>query len=194
MILKLLPVEVDPEAITESTSSIITPAVIEAFAKCGGDFASAVPWSLLKSRASFRKEALNNPADYDECMCRSIACEVLARRIVHNLSMDQLESFLSTRIRFQEPDGDISPPASAIEIAIDQHATIFLSSNEAQHVIQKLWTGDWVQVYSEGDQVDWVPYSKRNSTSFWDHLNPHRLAVPRYQTVRLVYAGGRGYR
>jgi hypothetical protein len=28
-----------------------------------------------------------------------------------------------------------------------------------------------------------VPYNKQNSKSFWDHLNPHRLAVPRYQNV-----------
>jgi hypothetical protein len=28
-----------------------------------------------------------------------------------------------------------------------------------------------------------VAYEKRNSDSFWDHLEPHRLCVPRYQNV-----------
>jgi hypothetical protein len=41
---KLLPVEVELSAITDATSSIITPEVIETFAKCGGDFGEAVPF------------------------------------------------------------------------------------------------------------------------------------------------------
>jgi hypothetical protein len=41
---KLLPVEVELSAITDATSSIITPEVVETFAKCGGDFGEAVPF------------------------------------------------------------------------------------------------------------------------------------------------------
>lgn len=43
----------------------------------------------------------------------AIACEVLARRIVHSLSVDRLESVMSTRYRYREEDGDISSPVSA---------------------------------------------------------------------------------
>ena len=57
MILKLLPVEVDADEITNSTSSIITPEVIDAFASAGGDFSEAIPFALLLSRAQFLKEA-----------------------------------------------------------------------------------------------------------------------------------------
>lgn len=46
---KLLPVQVDLEQISDATSSIVTPEVIAAFAKCGGDFAEAVPFWLVRS-------------------------------------------------------------------------------------------------------------------------------------------------
>lgn len=69
-------------------------------------------------------EAHNNPADYDENLCRATAAEVLARRIVHNLPIDKLESIMSTRYRYRESDGDESAPSSALEIAADQHDTV----------------------------------------------------------------------
>ncbi|KAJ9108163.1 hypothetical protein QFC20_003524 [Naganishia adeliensis] len=174
---------VDPDSLTDATSSVITPDVIKAYGKCGGDFAEAIPFCLLRAKATFLRDANRNPADYDENLCRSIACEVLARRIVHSLSVDRLESVMSTRYRYREEDGDISSTVSALETAVDQDATIFLSSSEAQHVINSLWRGEWIQAYHDNDQIDYVPYNKQNSKSFWDHLNPHRLAVPRYQNA-----------
>jgi len=44
MATRLLPVEVELSDISDATSSIITPEVVAAFAKCGGDFAEAVPF------------------------------------------------------------------------------------------------------------------------------------------------------
>lgn len=44
MVTKLLPVEVDQSQIKDATSSIITPEVIAAFGKSGGDFGEAVPF------------------------------------------------------------------------------------------------------------------------------------------------------
>ena len=60
---------------------------------------------------------------------------------------------------------------------------IFLSSSEAQHVVNSLWRGDWVQKNNENDDIDYVPYNHSDSGNFWDHLDPERLAVPRYQTA-----------
>lgn len=40
----LLPVEVELEAITDATGPIVTPEVVEAFKKAGGDFEEAVPF------------------------------------------------------------------------------------------------------------------------------------------------------
>lgn len=67
-----------------------------------------------------------NPPDYDESLCRATACEVLARRIVHIVPTDRLESVMSTRFRYREHDGDDSAPTSCLETAIDQHCTVGL--------------------------------------------------------------------
>ncbi|KAK8861535.1 hypothetical protein IAR55_002357 [Kwoniella newhampshirensis] len=182
LVTRLLPVEVEISDISDATSSIITPEVIEAFAKAGGDFGEAVPFCLLRAKATFTRDAYANPADYDENLVRAVAAEVLARRIVHNLSVDRLESVMSTRYRYRESDGDTSAPTSALETAIDQHCTIFLSSSEAQHVVNSLWRGDWVQRNNEDMDIDYVPYEKTESGQFWDHMNPERMAVPRYQS------------
>ncbi|GFZ42615.1 hypothetical protein JCM24511_00332 [Saitozyma sp. JCM 24511] len=183
LIIKLLPVEVELSDIEDATSSIITPEVIQAFAKAGGDFSEAVPFCLLRARATFIRDGNLNPADYDEGVCRATACEVLARRIVHNLRLDRLESVMSTRFRYRDSDGDVSAPTSTLETAIDQHCTIFLSSSEAQLVVNSLWRGEWVQRNNENDDIDYVPYHRFESASFWDHLNPERIAVPRYQAA-----------
>ncbi|AAW41031.2 calcium activated cation channel, putative [Cryptococcus deneoformans JEC21] len=183
MIVKLLPVEVELSQITDATSSVITPQVITSFAKSGGDFEEAVPFALLRAKAMLMNEAYKNPADYDENLCRATAAEVLARRIVHNLPIDKLESVMSTRYRYRESDGDESAPSSALETAIDQHGTIFLSSSEAQHVVNCLWRGDWIQRNNDNMDIDYVPYQLAESSSFWAHLNPDRMSVPRYQST-----------
>jgi hypothetical protein len=51
----------------------------------------------------------------------AVACEVLARRIVHIMDPDRLNVIMSTRFRHIDWDGDDSAPASALEIACDQH-------------------------------------------------------------------------
>lgn len=90
---------------------------------------------------------------------------------------------MSARYRYRESDGDESAPSSALETAIDQHGTIFLSSSEAQHVVNSLWRGDWIQRNNDNMDIDYVPYQAAESSSFWAHLNPDRMSVPRYQST-----------
>lgn len=51
----------------------------------------------------------------------AIACEVLARRIVHLAESDRVATIMSKRYQHRQIDGDESEKASALEIAIDQH-------------------------------------------------------------------------
>jgi hypothetical protein len=51
----------------------------------------------------------------------AIACEVLARRIVHIAEPDRIATILSKRYQHRQIDGDESEMASALEVAIDQH-------------------------------------------------------------------------
>ncbi|GLB34039.1 putative calcium activated cation channel [Lyophyllum shimeji] len=181
--LTLLPVEVDPESIKEPTSRIITPQVISAYRAAAGDFVEALPYCLLRAKAKFIFDANHNPADYGENRGRAIACEVLARRIVHLSPPDRIHTILSSRFQHREVDGEESDMASALEVAIDTHCTIFLSSSEAQDVVTSLWTGRLVQVNNANHDIDYVPYGETRETTFWNHLEPARLGVPRYQNI-----------
>jgi hypothetical protein len=80
--------------------------------------------------------ANRHPADYGENRGRgklsqwitrlsshafvAIACEVLARRVVHNSPTDRIPAILSSRYMHRQTDGDIEF-ISAIELAIDSH-------------------------------------------------------------------------
>lgn len=58
--LMLDPLTVDQESLTDPTSSVITPDVIRAYGKCGGDFAEAIPFCLLRAKSTFLRDANRN--------------------------------------------------------------------------------------------------------------------------------------
>ncbi|KAG2155006.1 uncharacterized protein EDB93DRAFT_1080810 [Suillus bovinus] len=178
---KLLPVEVDHKSINDPTSRVITPNVISAFLDAAGDLVEALPYCLLRAHADFMREAYLNPADFGENRGRAVACEVLARRIVHQSPTEKIKFLMSTRYRHREHDGDISEASSALEIAIDTHCTIFLSSTEAQDVVRALWDGELVQTLTDQDDIQYVSYHKSRRAGFWGHMDPARISVPRYQ-------------
>ncbi|KDR83970.1 hypothetical protein GALMADRAFT_236519 [Galerina marginata CBS 339.88] len=181
--LALLPVEVDPASINDPTSRIITPQVISAYRGAAGDFTEALPYCLLRARAEFMWDANHNPADFGENRGRATACEVLARRIVHLAEPDRIRAIMSTRYQHRQIDGDESEMSSALEMAIDQHCTIFLSSSEAQEVVNALWCGDLIQINNKHHDIEYVPYSDTREHTFFGHFDPARLSVPRYQNI-----------
>ncbi|KZS98082.1 hypothetical protein SISNIDRAFT_481943 [Sistotremastrum niveocremeum HHB9708] len=183
MTLKLLPVQVSVEDLSSPTSRYITPRVVEAYREAAGDFLEALPYALIRARQTFMTDAYYDASDYDENYGRAIACEVLARKIIHKFGSDRLASVMSTRYRYRKRDSkEESSMASALELAIDQHCTIFLSSNEAQQVVDLLWKGQLVQETTENNEISYKPYSEVEH-SIWRHFDIHRLAVPRYQNV-----------
>ncbi|KAI0720322.1 calcium activated cation channel [Cerioporus squamosus] len=183
MTLQLLPVEVPQDTISDPTSRIITPQVINAYIASAGDFMEALPYCLLRARKEFIWDADHNPADFEENWCRATACEVLARRVVHQAPPEKLQDIMSARFRHKEVDGDVSGRVSALEMAIDSHCTIFLSSSEAQDVVQDLWSGRTIQVYDDDGDVNFLPYNRIDKDGFWGRLDPGRIGVPRYQNV-----------
>ena len=50
-----------------------------------------------------------------------MACEVIARRIVHLTESDSIKSVMSMRYKYRQVDGDESEMSNALELAIDQH-------------------------------------------------------------------------
>ncbi|KAH9977639.1 calcium activated cation channel [Lactifluus volemus] len=178
----LLPLEVDPKSISDPTSRIVTPSVVSAYIGAAGDLVEALPYCLLRARRDFMIQANRDVADYGENRGRAVACEVLARKIVHNSPVDKIPAILSSRYRHRRPDGDIEF-TSAIELAVDSHCTIFLSSSEAQNVIDALWKGDLVQIQNDDHDAVYVPVQGHVDSSFWSHFDPFRMAVPHYQNI-----------
>ncbi|RDX53892.1 calcium activated cation channel [Lentinus brumalis] len=183
MTLRLLPVEVPMDSLSDPTSRVITPQVINAYIASAGDFMEALPYCLLRARKEFIWDADHNPADFEENWCRATACEVLARRVVHQAPPEKLQDVMSARFRHKEIDGDISGRVSALELAIDSHCTIFLSSSEAQDVVQDLWSGRTVQIYDDDGDINFLPYNRIDKDGLWGRLDPGRIGVPRYQNV-----------
>ncbi|CAE6444243.1 unnamed protein product [Rhizoctonia solani] len=181
--IKLLPLEVELDAITDPTSRIVTPAVISAYIEAAGDFGEALPYCLLRARQSFIWDANHDAADFGEYMSRAMACETLARRVLHTVPADRLDDVMSCRFRHAEWDGDESALSSALELAIDQQATVFLSCSEAQAVVNSLWRGDWVQVNRDANEISYEAYKFKYDGTFWAHIDPSRLSVPRYQNA-----------
>lgn len=151
----------DADEIRSPTSSIITKDVVEAYSQIAGDFAPAVPFALLEARRFFARQAASNPADSDENTCRKVACEAIARRIVQRTPMEEQYALLSKRYTLIESDGDESLPTSALESAVDQRATYFLSSNEAQRCVFAVWKGLLVQQQQPDGNIEY----QRETTS-----------------------------
>ncbi|EED82653.1 predicted protein [Postia placenta Mad-698-R] len=154
--LRLLPVEVPLDTIADPTSRVITPQVIDAYIAAAGDFLEVLPYALLRARKEFMWDANNNPADFGENSGRAVACEVLARRVIHQAPSEKVVPMMARRFRYTEVDGGMSDKASALELAIDSHCTIFLSSTEAQDVVNYLWRGQLIQRHQADHEIDLI--------------------------------------
>ena len=66
------------------------------------------------------------------------------RARVHFAIELKLSQVMSARYTRMESDGDESLPTSALESAVDQLATFFLSSTETQRCVAALWNGHLV--------------------------------------------------
>lgn len=67
--------------ITDPTSSIITPDVIKAYSKCGGDFAEAIPFCLLRAKATFLRDANRNRESFGAVTMSSILAELISTHV-----------------------------------------------------------------------------------------------------------------
>lgn len=89
-------------------------------------------------------------------------------------------------------DGEATPPANAVEKAVDLHAVRVIGSSGYQKCISYLWKG-WL-VQDEDDPAVFVDYKDKDSTNFFVHMDPDRIRAPMYQNatqvvISLVYIG-----
>lgn len=139
-------------------------------------------YSLLVVKKWFKKQALAELWDADLHEVRAAAAEMLAKRIIE---AEEDENYLMEHILLKRysifVDGEATAPANVIERAVDLHALTVIGSSGYQKCIQHLWKG-WV-VQDDEDPSRFVKYEHRANTSYWAHLDPDRMRVPRYQNA-----------
>ncbi|KAF3903145.1 hypothetical protein ABW21_db0206878 [Orbilia brochopaga] len=189
-----IPCELDEETIIKPHSPILTRAVIELTRDAGGEeHRNCVIYCLLVCLQWFRRQSLKELYDADLGRLRAIACQMLAKRIIESTE-DQEYLFLELLVkRFSHlQNGEVTDPMSAIERAVDLHATQVIGSSGYQKCIKYLWNGWMVQ--DEHDPTQFVYYENMTSVRYATHVHPDRLKAPKYQNafqmlVSFVYLG-----
>jgi hypothetical protein len=178
---QVVPCELEEEQITKAHSSIITDAVLETAKQAGApEHNACVVFCLLQVKKWFKSQASNELWDADLHEVRAVAAEIMAKRLIEaeedtqHLFEEVLLKRYSTLV-----DGEPSAPANAIERAVDLHAVTVIGSSGYQKCISYLWRG-WV-VQDDEDPSRFVTYENKTNTSYWAHLDPDRMRVPKYQ-------------
>jgi hypothetical protein len=186
---QVIPCELEEEQITKANSSIITNAVLETAKQAGApEHNACVVFCLLIVKKWFKKQAMTELWDADLHDVRAIAAEIMAKRLI--------EAEEDTHYLFEEVllkryshlvDGEPTVPANAIEKAVDLHAVTVIGSSGYQKCINYLWRG-WI-VQDDEDPSRFVQYENKTNTSYWAHLDPDRMRVPRYQNfVQIAFS------
>ncbi|KAH8702714.1 hypothetical protein GQ44DRAFT_743933 [Phaeosphaeriaceae sp. PMI808] len=178
---QIIPYELGEEQIVKPHSPVITKAVLATAKKAGGEeYKACVVFCLLVVKKWFKKQATAELWDADLHNVRAVAAEMMAKRLIEEeedinyLFEEVLLKRYSTLV-----DGEPTPPANAIEKAVDLHAVTVIGSSGYQKCINYLWRG-WV-VQDDEDPTRFINYENKTNTNFWAHLDPDRMRVPRYQ-------------
>jgi len=191
---QVVPCELEEEQITKAHSSIITDKVLETAKQAGApEHNACVVFCLLQVKKWFKKQATAELWDADLHEVRAVAAEIMAKRLIEAeedttyLFEEVLLKRYSTLI-----DGEPTTPANAVEKAVDLHAVTVIGSSGYQKCINYLWRG-WV-VQDDEDPSRFVTYENKTNTSYWAHLDPDRMRVPKYQNwvqiaVSIIFLG-----
>ncbi|KAL0944805.1 potassium ion channel [Colletotrichum truncatum] len=189
-----VPCELDEEEITKAHSKVITTKVIKAAKEAGGShYGSCVVFCLIVCKRWFKHQALVELWDADLHRVRAVACEVIAKQIIEGEEdLNYLMHSVLLRRYSIIVDGEATPPANAIEKAVDLHAVKVIGSSGYQKCISYLWKG-WL-VQDENDPAVFVDYKDKDNTNFIVHMDPDRIRAPMYQNatqvlISFVYIG-----
>ncbi|KAF2127689.1 hypothetical protein P153DRAFT_320101 [Dothidotthia symphoricarpi CBS 119687] len=178
---QVIPCELEEESIIKSHSPILTTDVLETAKLAGGEEHKAcVVFCLLQVKKWFKKQSNAELWDADLHDVRAVAAEMMAKRLIEaEEDMDFLFHEMLLKRYSTLVDGKPSVPANAVEKAVDLHALTVIGSSGYQKCISYLWRG-WI-VQDDEDPNRFVAYADKTNTSYWAHLDPDRMRVPRYQ-------------
>jgi len=89
-------------------------------------------------------------------------------------------------------NGKPTDPVSAVEFAVDVHATRVISANNYQRCMNALWRGYYNVQYTDDDRLTFGEYEYLSSTNFIDHFDTQRIKgtfLPSFVPARLVNGG-----
>jgi hypothetical protein len=167
----------------------LTKEVLETTKQAGGEqYSACVVYCLLVVMKWFQKQSNAELWDADLHDVRAVAAEMMAKRLIEAeedtgyLFEEMLLKRYSTLV-----DGQPTAPANAVEKAVDLHAVTVIGSSGYQKCINYLWRG-WV-VQDDEDPSRFINYENKINTSYWAHLDPDRMRVPRYQNwVQIAFS------
>jgi hypothetical protein len=191
---QVIPCELEEDKITKANSPIITQAVLKTASEAGGDDNKAcVVFCLLIVKKWFSAQSIAELWDADLHGVRATAAEMMAKHLIEaEEDLDYLFEEVLLKRYSVLVDGEATTPANAIEKAVDIHAVTVIGSSGYQKCISYLWRG-WI-VQDDQDPTRFITYENKTNTSYWAHLDPDRMRVPRYQnwvqiTLSLVFLG-----
>ncbi|CAN6614231.1 calcium channel Yvc1p [Trichomonascus vanleenenianus] len=196
----VVPVAFDEETVTKPDSPVLTERIFQLLLEAaGGKGDGAVNTSSRKYRATLVFVLLTckrwymtsaNRVLYDSTLfeLRALAAEHLAKRVIER---EEDEYYLFKHVLCQRYTitlhGRDARPANALELAVDQHATIAIGSSGFQRCMQWLWRG-WI-VQSDTDASEYVFYNKVADSRVMAHFDPDRLKTPKYQNyIQLLFS------
>ncbi|USP75535.1 potassium ion channel yvc1 [Curvularia clavata] len=191
---QVIPCELEEDQVTRAHSHIITDAVLETAKQAGApEHNACVVYCLLQVKKWFTAQAKAELWDADLHHVRAVAAEIMAKRLIEaEEDIDYLFEEVLLKRYSTLIDGEPTAPANAVEKAVDLHAVTVIGSSGYQKCINYLWRG-WV-VQDDEDPSRFVTYEHKTNTSYWAHLDPDRMRVPKYQNwvqiaMTLIFLG-----
>jgi hypothetical protein len=186
---QVIPCELEEEQVAKAHSPILTKAVLDTARAAGGEqYGACVVFCLLVVKKWFKKQSSTELWDADLHDVRAVAAEMMAKRLIEaEEDMNYLFEEVLLKRYSTLVNGEPTPPANAVEKAVDLHAVTVIGSSGYQKCINYLWRG-WV-VQDDDDPSRFVNYENKTNTSYWAHLDPDRMRVPRYQNwVQIAFS------
>ncbi|KAI5966383.1 YVC1 [Candida pseudojiufengensis] len=195
---KIIPILFDETEITKPDSSILNEKVLDLVYKAAGGkgngeqgtsskkYQACLIFCLLKVCGWYWQQSEFELYDNELFSLRAVCAQILASKIIER-EQDDKYLFLSMLCHRYTIclNGKNSTPISALELAVDMHSTIVISSSGYQRCIKWLWRG-WI-IQSSNDPHSYVLYKGIASNSIRTHFDPARIKTPYYQNILEIF-------
>lgn len=195
---KVVPILYDSKLITCECSRILNSKVIKLVREaCGGDlsnpqsckkYQSVVIFCLLKVCSWYWTMAASELHNAELYFLRATTAQQLCKLIIEEEEEKDLNfmlmQMLCRRYVISENDHDCDP-TSALELAVDMHATTVIGASGYQRCLKWIWRG-WI-VQNIADPTTYVLCNSIPSLEFKRHFHPDRLKTPMYQNILQIW-------